>query len=147
MNEYVGELIDEEECRLRIKRAHENSVTNFYMLTVTKVNIVSCWIANVTQQQENLFALLGLNTSLSFSLKDRIIDAGPKGNYSRFMNHSCNPNCETQKWTVNGDIRVGLFALCDIPAGKRMALFGMFAFVLQWPSSSLRIMIFFFFFL
>ncbi|KFP49938.1 Histone-lysine N-methyltransferase NSD3, partial [Cathartes aura] len=87
VNEYVGELIDEEECRLRIKRAHENSVTNFYMLTVTK---------------------------------DRIIDAGPKGNYSRFMNHSCNPNCETQKWTVNGDIRVGLFALCDIPAGKKM---------------------------
>uniref|UniRef100_A0A8C2SEB2 Histone-lysine N-methyltransferase NSD3 n=1 Tax=Capra hircus TaxID=9925 RepID=A0A8C2SEB2_CAPHI len=86
VNEYVGELIDEEECRLRIKRAHENSVTNFYMLTVTK---------------------------------DRIIDAGPKGNYSRFMNHSCNPNCETQKWTVNGDVRVGLFALCDIPAGKR----------------------------
>lgn len=87
VNEYVGELIDEEECRLRIKQAHENSVTNFYMLTVTK---------------------------------DRIIDAGPKGNYSRFMNHSCNPNCETQKWTVNGDVRVGLFALCDIPAGMEL---------------------------
>lgn len=33
------------------------------------------------------------------------------------MNHSCNPNCETQKWTVNGDVRVGLFALHDIPKG------------------------------
>lgn len=42
VNEYVGELIDEEECRLRIKRAHENRVTNFYMLTVTKVSIMSC---------------------------------------------------------------------------------------------------------
>lgn len=50
--------------------------------------------------------------------KDRIIDAGPKGNYSRFMNHSCQPNCETQKWTVNGDTRVGLFAICDVPAGN-----------------------------
>lgn len=50
--------------------------------------------------------------------QDRIIDAGPKGNYSRFMNHSCQPNCETQKWTVNGDTRVGLFAVCDIPAGE-----------------------------
>lgn len=58
---------------------------------------------------------------LFLSLKDRIIDAGPKGNYSRFMNHSCNPNCETQKWTVNGDVRVGLFALCDIPAGNGAA--------------------------
>lgn len=47
MNEYVGELIDEEECRLRIKRAHENSVTNFYMLTVTKVNIMPCSIYTV----------------------------------------------------------------------------------------------------
>lgn len=61
----------------------------------------------------------GKGPCLSF-LKDRIIDAGPKGNYSRFMNHSCNPNCETQKWTVNGDVRVGLFALCDIPAGKKV---------------------------
>ncbi|KAJ8865898.1 hypothetical protein PR048_033421 [Dryococelus australis] len=48
--------------------------------------------------------------------KDRMLDAGPKGNVSRFMNHSCQPNCETQKWTVNGDTRVGLFALEDIPA-------------------------------
>lgn len=32
------------------------------------------------------------------------------------MNHSCSPNCETQKWTVNGDVRIGLFALCDIEA-------------------------------
>lgn len=48
--------------------------------------------------------------------KDCIIDAGPKGNLARFMNHSCDPNCETQKWVVNNQIRVGLFAKCDIPA-------------------------------
>lgn len=47
----------------------------------------------------------------------RVIDAGPKGNLSRFMNHSCAPNCETQKWTANGDVRVGLFAIYDIPTG------------------------------
>ncbi|XP_069178119.1 histone-lysine N-methyltransferase NSD2 isoform X3 [Procambarus clarkii] len=49
--------------------------------------------------------------------KDIMIDAGPKGNLARFMNHSCQPNCETQKWTVGGDTRVGLFAIEDIPAG------------------------------
>ena len=42
----------------------------------------------------------------------------PKATTRRFMNHSCQPNCETQKWTVNGDTRVGLFAVCDIPAGE-----------------------------
>lgn len=47
--------------------------------------------------------------------KDTMIDAGPKGNVARFMNHSCQPNCETQKWTVNGNTRVGLFALEDLP--------------------------------
>ncbi|KAH1028136.1 hypothetical protein HUJ05_001527 [Dendroctonus ponderosae] len=35
-----------------------------------------------------------------------------QGNLSRFMNHSCDPNCVTQKWTVLGETRVGLFAKC-----------------------------------
>lgn len=38
VNEYIGELIDEEECRARIKYAHENNITNFYMLTIDKVS-------------------------------------------------------------------------------------------------------------
>ncbi|XP_047462350.1 histone-lysine N-methyltransferase, H3 lysine-36 specific isoform X4 [Mugil cephalus] len=83
VSEYVGEVIDEEECRSRIRHAQENDICNFYMLTLDK---------------------------------DRIIDAGPKGNEARFMNHCCQPNCETQKWTVSGDTRVGLFALVDISA-------------------------------
>ncbi|KAK3524296.1 hypothetical protein QTP70_027035 [Hemibagrus guttatus] len=87
VSEYVGEVIDEEECRARIKQAQENDIGNFYLLTLDK---------------------------------DRIIDAGPKGNQARFMNHSCQPNCETQKWTVNGDTRVGLFALVDIAAGTEL---------------------------
>lgn len=37
VNEYVGELIDEEECMARIKYAHENDITHFYMLTIDKV--------------------------------------------------------------------------------------------------------------
>ncbi|XP_072936008.1 uncharacterized protein [Epargyreus clarus] len=52
--------------------------------------------------------------------KERMIDAGPKGNLARFMNHCCEPNCETQKWTVLGDVRVGLFALYDIPANSEV---------------------------
>ncbi|XP_061608937.1 uncharacterized protein nsd1b isoform X2 [Phyllopteryx taeniolatus] len=87
VSEYVGEVIDEEECRTRIRHAQEHDICNFYMLTLDK---------------------------------DRIIDAGPKGNEARFMNHCCQPNCETQKWTVSGDTRVGLFALLDIPAGTEL---------------------------
>lgn len=39
---------------------------------------------------------------------------------SRFLNHSCGPNCETQKWQVGGDLRVGFFAKKDIAAGEEL---------------------------
>lgn len=45
---------------------------------------------------------------------DCIIDATKKGNISRFINHSCDPNAETQKWTVNGELRIGFFSTRDI---------------------------------
>lgn len=51
---------------------------------------------------------------------DAIIDATRKGNVSRFINHSCAPNCITQKWTVGGKTRVGLFALRDIASGEEL---------------------------
>ena len=81
--EYVGELIDKEEFRRRLKAKQDaGDETSHFMTLDTK----------------------------------RMIDAGPSGNLSRFMNHSCHPNCETQKWTVLGDIRIGIFAVEDIPA-------------------------------
>ena len=36
------------------------------------------------------------------------------------MNHSCEPNLETQKWNVNGDLRIGLFAITDKEPGKKV---------------------------
>ena len=36
VNEYVGELIDEEECKRRLEEAHENDIKNFYFLTIDK---------------------------------------------------------------------------------------------------------------
>lgn len=47
MNEYIGELIDEEECRARIKYAQENNATNFYMLTIDKVSGGGHWLQRV----------------------------------------------------------------------------------------------------
>jgi SET domain-containing protein len=46
------------------------------------------------------------------------LDAGYKGNLSRFYNHSCDPNCGTQSWEVNGCTRIGFFARKDIAKGK-----------------------------
>ena len=49
-----------------------------------------------------------------------VIDATYKGNIARFINHSCEPNCITQKWNVLGEIGVGIFALRDIEAGEEL---------------------------
>lgn len=49
-----------------------------------------------------------------------VIDASQKSNHARFMNHSCDPNCESQKWTVRGEPRIGLFACVDIKAGTEL---------------------------
>ena len=51
---------------------------------------------------------------------DYIIDATAKGNISRFINHSCDPNSETQKWTVNGELRVGFFSKRKILPGEEI---------------------------
>ncbi|XP_041035607.1 histone-lysine N-methyltransferase ASH1L isoform X1 [Carcharodon carcharias] len=49
-----------------------------------------------------------------------VIDSYRMGNEARFINHSCNPNCEMQKWSVNGVYRIGLFALKDVNAGTEL---------------------------
>ncbi|OMO53331.1 hypothetical protein COLO4_36773 [Corchorus olitorius] len=49
-----------------------------------------------------------------------VIDACVKGNLGRFINHSCDPNCRTEKWMVNGEICIGLFALRDIKKGEEL---------------------------
>ncbi|XVE63475.1 hypothetical protein DITRI_Ditri07aG0023500 [Diplodiscus trichospermus] len=50
--------------------------------------------------------------------KDFTIDATFKGNASRFLNHSCYPNCALEKWQAEGETRVGVFAARTIEVGE-----------------------------
>eukprot|EP00048_Salpingoeca_helianthica_P021099 m.10356 g.10356 ORF g.10356 m.10356 type:complete len:1156 (+) comp5591_c0_seq1:37-3504(+) len=86
--EYVGEVIDEEECKARIAAQERLGVHSFYIM-----------------------ALDG----------DTYLDARDKANVARFINHSCDPNCITQKWNVLGETRVGIFAKQDIAAGTELS--------------------------
>jgi [histone H3]-lysine4 N-trimethyltransferase ASH1L len=49
-----------------------------------------------------------------------VIDGHRMGGEGRFVNHSCQPNCEMQKWCVNGLFRMALFALRDIRPGEEL---------------------------
>jgi hypothetical protein len=62
-------------------------------------------------------------SNVSYLMKSggsEVIDATEYGNLARFINHSCEPNCETQKWNVLGEICVGIFALRDIEEGEEL---------------------------
>lgn len=58
------------------------------------------------------------------------LDASRKGSISRFINHSCEPNCFVEIWTVQGHLRVGIFTMCNIPAGTELT------FDYKWRRSS-----------
>jgi SET domain-containing protein len=54
-----------------------------------------------------------------FSLSDgRVIDGAVDGNEARFINHSCEPNCEPLE---HEDGRVFIYALMDIEPGEELS--------------------------
>ncbi|TYZ63887.1 hypothetical protein PybrP1_006250 [[Pythium] brassicae (nom. inval.)] len=87
--EYVGEVIDDEECERRMIQYRDRGETHFYMLELDK---------------------------------DTVIDARYRSNESRFINHSCDPNCMTQKWNVGGVLRIGIFARRSIQPDEEITI-------------------------
>ncbi|CAH8515867.1 unnamed protein product [Schistosoma turkestanicum] len=98
--EYLGEVIDIAEANRRIIEALGpdalSSITSsrkgFHPLSVT-------YLARFSPQ---------LNL---------VLDAGTKGNLSRFINHSCEPNLIAECWTVDG-----LFACRPIEANEELTI-------------------------
>ena len=52
--------------------------------------------------------------------KHEVIDPTKKGNMARFINHSCDPNCETRKWHVKSELCIGIFAIRDIKEDEEL---------------------------
>jgi SET domain-containing protein len=49
--------------------------------------------------------------------EDTVIDAAHEGNDARFINHSCDPNCQA---FMEGD-RIYIYSLCDIALGEELS--------------------------
>jgi histone-lysine N-methyltransferase SETD2 len=79
--EYIGEVLHEDEYRVRKQRYEDEARRHYYFMTLSS---------------------------------SETIDAAERGNAGRFLNHSCSPNCETQKWMVNGELCIGIYALTDV---------------------------------
>jgi len=56
------------------------------------------------------------HTFMFYVDEDTVIDCGVNGNVARFINHSCEPNCEA----VDDDGRIFLEALRDIEVGEEL---------------------------
>ncbi|GBE58620.1 histone lysine methyltransferase SET2 [Babesia ovata] len=52
--------------------------------------------------------------------KDVYIDSTNMGNVARFINHSCEPNCSSVPYYVNGTFRMGVFAQRRIAKGEEV---------------------------
>ena len=79
-------------------------------------------VLNGTQLEERMMQANYKHFYFMMLQADEFIDARDKGNRSRFMNHSCAPNCCTEKWIVGGEVRIGFFATRDIAKGEELTI-------------------------
>lgn len=99
-----------------LKSKHDIAEGDFVIEYIGEVLDKSMCLERLKESQEKAvsnFYFLTLKSNL-------VIDASRKSNHARFMNHSCDPNCSTEKWTVNGETRIGLFATRNIPSGTEL---------------------------
>ncbi|EGB11035.1 hypothetical protein AURANDRAFT_21881, partial [Aureococcus anophagefferens] len=80
-------------------------------------------LRNSRDEKHSYFMALG---------KGDVIDASRYGGLTRFLNHSCAPNCEAESWMVNGEMRVAIAALRDIAKDEEIT------FDYSWSSGDAR---------
>ncbi|CAM9352428.1 unnamed protein product, partial [Ectocarpus fasciculatus] len=53
--------------------------------------------------------------------RETYIDSTRVGSISRFINHSCEPNCTAEVWVVKNRLRVAITAMKDISLGEELS--------------------------
>ncbi|KAG1705894.1 hypothetical protein DVH05_002457 [Phytophthora capsici] len=104
---------------------------------ITQLSIVGEYVGEIIDQKELARRLKSvprheLNFYYLLLAPGVYIDARNKGSFTRFVNHSCEPNCKTEKWTVKGETRIAVIALRDIDEGEELT------FDYQWKALGSR---------
>ncbi|XP_033161603.1 histone-lysine N-methyltransferase ash1 [Drosophila mauritiana] len=94
-------------------------------LTIAKGTYILEYVGEVVTEKEfkQRMASIYLNDTHHYCLHldgGLVIDGQRMGSDCRFVNHSCEPNCEMQKWSVNGLSRMVLFAKRAIEEGEEL---------------------------
>jgi len=120
VQEYVGEIVDSADKEKRLKEwteEHPND-PNFYIMVCLQ-SPVPHWLVQFLLESSFrsplgfVFVLIPQELSQGW-----YIDARHTANLSRFINHSCDPNCDLHRITVGGYTRNGIFANRDIEVGE-----------------------------
>ncbi|XP_063950054.1 histone-lysine N-methyltransferase ASHR3 [Daucus carota subsp. sativus] len=70
------------------------------------------------QRMSDMTYMGGKNFYMCQVERNFTIDSTYKGNSARFLNHSCDPNCNLEKWQLDGETRIGIFAARAIQEGE-----------------------------
>ncbi|KAH8584029.1 PHD domains plus a SET domain and associated cysteine cluster [Cryptosporidium sp. chipmunk genotype I] len=115
--EYVGEVLTRENYLKRVekyKKRELESRKNSVILNYDQENYdfnEDFVLAKDTRERHWYCMEIG---------NDYIIDSTNKGNLSRLINHSCDPNCIAQKWLVGNECRVGIFSKREIMPNEEL---------------------------
>ncbi|KAJ3342175.1 hypothetical protein HDU93_002965 [Gonapodya sp. JEL0774] len=75
----------------------------------------------VADQREYQYLASGIGSSYLFRVdEDTIIDATKMGNLARFINHSCDSNCNAKIVNIDGQKKIVIYAKKDIEAGEEI---------------------------
>jgi hypothetical protein len=68
--------------------------------------------------REKRYEAVDIDSCYMFRIDEEwIVDATKQGNASRFINHSCDPNCYTRQIQIDGATKIVVFASRSIPRG------------------------------
>ncbi|XP_018783743.1 PREDICTED: probable histone-lysine N-methyltransferase set-23 isoform X1 [Bactrocera latifrons] len=95
--EYAGEIISRKEAHNRLKK-YEQNLDNYILFMTERIK-----------------------EGHDKSSTTTIIDPTKRGNIGRYLNHSCNPNCEVRSVRIDCPIpKIAIFAKRDISAGEEL---------------------------
>lgn len=102
--------------RLEVALKKDDFIIEYMGEVVGKVEYERRKKLYIEQQEKNTYFMQLQNDPFL------MIDASRKSSIARFTNHSCRPNCYTQKWNTLGQPVVGIFAAKDIAAGTEVTI-------------------------
>lgn len=92
------------------------------LVDVPRGKLVQEYVGEIIDEKEKERRLSSWNADHSFYVmalsRGYYVDAREFANYSRFINHSCSPNCKVVSISVKGLIRNGIYSIREIKKGE-----------------------------